>query len=60
MFAFLAHDEDEAEVEVGVGEVGFDDSTDFVVEFGETKVAFVEVEISKVVVRFEMSRVVGQ
>ena len=50
VIALLAHNEHQTQVEVGVGEVGIDDRADFVVELGETQVAFVEVEVTEVVV----------
>ncbi len=50
MFSLLARDEDKPEVKVGIGKVGFDDGADFVVEFGEPEIAFVEEEVAEVVV----------
>jgi len=60
LFSLFIHNKYEAQVEIGVREIGFDDRADFVVEFGESEVAFVEVEVPQIIARLEVSRVVGE
>lgn len=57
---FSGHGKNEPKVEIGIWEVRFEDGTDFVVKPGEAEVALIEIEVSEVVVRFEVARVVDE